>query len=407
MGSKMMAIATIFLYLFSVAAAMRTRGFSTRGPAEIDVKKFGAKADGRSDDSQIIMSAWQTACTSPSPSSVVISKGSYMAGPLKFQGPCKADVNLKVEGTIKAPSDLSKLKSQGAWVLFQNVDGLTLSGGGSFDGQGAVAWKENNCAQTGKCNTLPTNLQFTSVTNSHVQDITSLNSKLFHVELLNCKNVTLQHVTIDAPEDSLNTDGIHVGRSTGVNITGADIRTGDDCISLGDGSQQVHVEGVTCGPGHGISVGSLGKYHDEQPVVGVTVRNCTLTNTMNGIRVKTWPNSPSGVATNMRFEDITVKNVSTPILIDQNYCPYNNCQQKLPSKVKISNVSFRNIRGTSATALAVKLVCSRGVPCQKVELADINLKYYGKNGTATSHCANVKPTITGKLSLPICAGSQG
>ncbi|KAI6672664.1 hypothetical protein NL676_000570 [Syzygium grande] len=383
MGSRMMATATIFLYLFSVAAAMRTRGFSMRGPAEIDVKKFGAKADGRSDDSQIIMSAWQKACTSPSPSSVVISKGSYMAGPLKFQGPCKADVNLKVEGTIKAPSHLNKLKSQGAWVLFQNVDGLTLSGGGSFDGQGAVAWKENNCAQTGKCNALPTNLQFTSVTNSHVQDITSLNSKLFHVELLNCKNVTLQHVTIDAPEDSLNTDGIHVGRSTGVNITGANIRTGDDCISLGDGSQQVHVEGVTCGPGHGISVGSLGKYHDEQPVVGVTVRNCTLTNTMNGIRVKTWPNSPSGVATNMRFEDIT-----------------------LPSKVKISNVSFRNIRGTSATALAVKLVCSRGVPCQKVELADINLKYYGKNGTATSHCANVKPTITGKLSLPICAGSQ-
>ncbi|KAI3440937.1 uncharacterized protein J3R85_002970 [Psidium guajava] len=369
MGSKMMPRATIFLYLLSLVAASRAKGIPMGGQGEIDVKQFGAKADGRSDDSQ-------------------------------------AGVNVRVEGAIKAPSDINKLKSQGAWVVFQNVDGLTLSGGGSFDGQGALAWKENDCAQTGKCNSLPTNLQFTSVTNSHIQDITSLNSKLFHMELLNCKNVTLQHVTINAPEDSLNTDGIHVGRSTGVNITGADIRTGDDCVSLGDGSQQVNVESVTCGPGHGISIGSLGKYHDEQPVVGVTVRNCTLTNTPNGIRVKTWPASPSGVATNMHFEDITVKNVSTPILIDQNYCPYNNCEQKLPSKVKISNVSFRNFQGTSATALAVKLLCSRGVPCQQVELADINLKYDGENGTATSQCANVKPTITGKSTLPICAGSQ-
>ena len=41
-----------------------------------------------------------------------------------------------------------------------------------------------------------------------------------------------------------------------------------------------------------LGVGSLGKYHNEQPVIGVTVRNCTLTNTMNGVRVKTWPSSP-------------------------------------------------------------------------------------------------------------------
>lgn len=90
---------------------------------------------------------------------------------------------------------------------------------------------------------------------------------------------------------------------------------------------------MTCGPGHGISVGSLGRYHDEQPVNGVTVRNCTLKNTMNGVRVKTWPDSPSGVASDMTFEDIIMDNVSNPILIDQKYCPYGECKAKILKKL--------------------------------------------------------------------------
>jgi hypothetical protein len=33
---------------------------------------------------------------------------------------------------------------------------------------------------------------------------------------------------------------------------------------------------------------------------------------------------------------------------------------KVPSRVKISDVRFEGIRGTSATQVAVKIVCSRG-----------------------------------------------
>ncbi|KAJ0052557.1 hypothetical protein Pint_01891 [Pistacia integerrima] len=366
-----------------------------------DVKKFGAKADGKSDDCKAFASAWKAACSCMTPSTLVIPKGEYMVAQLMFQGPCRAPVTYQLQGTLKAPTVMNKMNSQDGWLAFLDIDGLTVLGGGTFDGQGSAAWASNNCAKTGKCNSLPANLRITKVTNSKIQDITSLNSKLFHMNILGCKNLTLQHITITAPENSLNTDGIHIGRSSGINITDANIQTGDDCVSLGDGSQQVNVEKVTCGPGHGISIGSLGKYRNEQPVVGVTVRNCTLTNTMNGVRVKTWPASPSGVASNMHFEDIIMNNVSNPILIDQEYCPYGQCQTKVPSRIRISDVSFKNIRGTSATELAVKLVCSRGLPCQKVGICDVNLTYNG-NGAATSECANVKPTISGKQFPPVC-----
>ncbi|XVE50271.1 hypothetical protein DITRI_Ditri01bG0148800 [Diplodiscus trichospermus] len=85
--------------------------------------------------------------------------------------------------------------------------------------------------------------------------------------------------------------------------------------------KHITISRVASGPGHGISVRSLGKSKDEH-VVGITVVNCTLINTMNGVRVKTWPASLEGVAVDMHFEDIIMVNVSSPILIDQGYSPH-------------------------------------------------------------------------------------
>ncbi|KAL6140236.1 hypothetical protein ACLB2K_058536 [Fragaria x ananassa] len=255
----------------------------TANAADFDVRIYGAKADGKTDDSQAINKTWTDACAATSPSTVVIEKGNYLVGPVRFGGPCKAPISIKVAGTLVAPAEPEKLKSQDGWVVFQNVDNLSVSGGGVFDGQGKLAWSRNDCAKTGKCNSLPINIRITGVTNPHIQDITSL----YHINVINFKHLTLQHITIDAPQESLNTDGIHIGRSSFINVTDANIKTGDDCVSLGDGSQNINVEKVTCGSGHGISIGSLGRYHDEQPVQGVTVRYCQISNTANGVRIKT------------------------------------------------------------------------------------------------------------------------
>ena len=177
---------------------------------------------------------------------------------------------------------------------------------------------------------LQQNLGFGFLNNSIIQDITSKDSKNFHVNVLGCNNLTFTGVSIIAPASSPNTDGIHIGRSTLVKITNSNIATGDDCISLGDGSRQVSVIDVTCGPGHGISVGSLGKYPNEEPVDGFTVRNCTLKNTDNGVRIKTWPGTTIvSAVTNMHFEDIKMVNVANPIIIDQEYCPWNECTKEV------------------------------------------------------------------------------
>ena len=79
------------------------------------------------------------------------------------------------------------------------------------------------------------------------------------------------------------------------------------------------------------------------------------------------------------------------------------CFMQSPSRVKLSNASFRNIKGTTSTQVAIKLICSQGVPCQQVELSNIDLKYNGEEGPAISQCKNVKPTLLGVQLPRTCA----
>ncbi|KAG8647560.1 hypothetical protein MANES_09G078283v8 [Manihot esculenta] len=321
-------------------------------PAGFDITKFGAAPDGKVDASQAIADAWKEACAAAGSSKILIPAGKFLAGIVNVTGPCKGAIEVEVQGTVQAHQSL-----QGGMMVNDKLHGREY-----------LVTKIQKVARN--------ILWFNFITKGLVRDITSLNSKYFHVNVLGCDDFTFEGFKVSTPEGSLNTDGIHIGRLKGVTISNVKIGTGDDCISIGDGTENLKITKVACGPGHGISIGSLGKYENEDPVSGITVSDCTLTGTTN---------------------DITMENVSNPIIVDQMYCPWNKCNKKEPSKVKNSDVSFKNIKGTSATALTVQLICSSGFPCEKVELANIDLTYSGPEGPAKSECIDVKPTIVGKI----------
>ncbi|KAH8480476.1 hypothetical protein H0E87_030665 [Populus deltoides] len=289
MGLEVVSPAMISFSLFLLLASTT----QAQSNGVFDVTKYGAGKD----ITEALTNAWKSACASTKPSKVLIPRGTYWLRKVTLAGPCKAAIKLQVDGILQAPVDPNKL-SGGHWVNFRYVDQFTLSGRGTFDGQGK-------------------NIRFDYITNALVRDITTLDSKNFHVNVLGCRNLTFQHFTVRAPGDSVNTDGIHIGRSTGIYIIDSKISTGDDCISVGDGTEELHITGVTCGPGHGISVGSLGKYPNEKPVSGIFVKNCTISDTTNGVRIKSWPALYGGVASNMHFEDIVMNNVQNPVIISK------------------------------------------------------------------------------------------
>ncbi|KAK9086370.1 hypothetical protein Syun_028764 [Stephania yunnanensis] len=68
-----------------------------------------------------------------------------------------------------------------------------------------------------------------------------------------------------------------------------------------------------------------------------------------------------------------MNNVENPIIIDQGYCPTHTCKNKKPSNIAISDIQYKNIRGTSSSEVAVSINCSPKNPCKDISLIDINL----------------------------------
>ncbi|CAI9098675.1 OLC1v1035360C1 [Oldenlandia corymbosa var. corymbosa] len=366
----------------------------------INVMSLGAKPDGKTDATAALTSAWAAACNSSKPASIYVPKGRFLVNQqAEFSGPCRNKaITLRIDGSIIAPSDYNVLGSTAFWIEFKSVDGVSIRGG-ILDGKGTGLWACK--ASSGKsCPTGVSTLGFTNSNNIKTYGLTSLNSQLFHIVFNGCTNVTVQGVKVMAAGNSPNTDGIHVQFSTGVKILNSKISTGDDCVSIGPGTSNLSIEDVICGPGHGISIGSLGRDFEEEGVQNVTVKKVTFINTQNGVRIKSWARPSKGFVNHVVFQHATMINVQNPIVIDQNYCPDQiNCPGQV-SGVQINDVMYQDIHGTSATEVAVKFDCSKKNPCKGITLEDVKLKY--KNQQAKSQCANAGGNSLGLIEPSSC-----
>ncbi|CAL5048655.1 unnamed protein product [Urochloa decumbens] len=367
-----------------------------------DITKLGASGDGKTDSTKALQEAWASACGGTGKNTILIPKGDYLTGPLNYTGPCKGDVTIQVDGNLLASTDLSLYK--GNWIEILRVENLVITGKGTLDGQGPSVWSKNSCAKKYDCKILPNSLVLDFITKGEVSGITLLNSKFFHMNVFQCKDVVIKDVTVTAPGDSPNTDGIHMGDSSGISIVNTVIGVGDDCISIGPGSTKINITGVTCGPGHGISIGSLGRYKDEKDVTDVSVKDCTLKKSTNGLRIKAYEDAASVLtASKIHYENVKMEDVGNPIIIDMKYCPNKICTSSGASKVTVKDVSFKNITGTSSTPEAVSLLCSDKIPCSGVTMDSVNVEYSGKNNKTMAVCKNAKVTATASLKELECA----
>ncbi|VFQ90592.1 unnamed protein product [Cuscuta campestris] len=360
--------------------------------SSFNVQSYGAAAGGETDSSEAFLAAWAAACAHPGGSAdVYVPPGRYVLGSVVFDGGhCKnGAVTFRMDGAVlAAPADYHAIASNQSWIQFFTVTGVTVVGG-TLDGRGAKLWackssRKKNCPEG------TTTLAFYHSSHIGIRGLTSQNSQKFHILVYGSDNVEFRDVTVSAPDNSPNTDGIHVQLSSNVNIYDSTIGTGDDCISIGPGSSNLWIQNITCGPGHGISIGSLGWEMEEQGVKNVTVSGATLRDTTNGFRIKTWSKPSHGFVSNIVFEHGVMHDVQNPIIIDQNYCPTGSCTRQ-GSGVKISDVSYQDIRGTTSNNVGASLDCSAKQPCVGIKLNDVNLT--SKDGEAPkSSCANAHVT---------------
>ncbi|PIA35708.1 hypothetical protein AQUCO_03500221v1 [Aquilegia coerulea] len=356
-----------------------------------NVVKLGAKPDGKTDSTKAFVKAWNGACGSVNSAAIYVPSGRYLIKNLLFNGPCKnTNIIIRINGTLVAPTNYNVIGNSENWIAFQWVTGVSIYGG-TLDGKGIALWACKLAKK--KCPEGATSLSFTNSKDIVINGLKSLNSQMFHIVINGCENVYMKGLMITASGNSPNTDGIHVQLSTGVTIMSSGIKTGDDCISIGPGTRNLWIEHIACGPGHGISIGSLAKDLDEQGVQNVTVKTVVFTGTQNGMRIKAWGRPSRGFVKGVLFQHAVMKNVQNPLVIDQNYCPRNEGCPNQVSGIKISQITYQDIQGTSATQVAVKFDCSTKNPCQGIKLENVKLTY--QNQPAVSMCANADGSAHG------------
>ncbi|CAI9108292.1 OLC1v1007862C1 [Oldenlandia corymbosa var. corymbosa] len=390
MVSKTLVLCTTFISIVSLFMI-------TINAATFNVMSYGAKPDGRGDSTQPFLKAWSWACSSVQPATMYVPRGRYMIKAAVFQGPCRSRINVQIDGTLVAPDNYWHLGNSGYWLLFIKVNRLSVIGG-ILDAKGAGFW---DCRRRGgNCPAGARSITFNWVNDGLISGLTSINSQLMHVVVNSCNNVRVQNVKIIAPALSPNTDGIHVQVSTGVTISNSNIQTGDDCISIGPGTRNLWMERIKCGPGHGVSIGSLARDFKEDGVTNVTLINSEFRGTDNGLRIKSWARPSTAFVNNIKFRNIVMNNVANPIIIDQNYCPNNQGCPRQTSGVKINQITYHNIQGTSTTPNAVVFDCSPSAPCRGIILHDIKLTYL--NQRAKSYCKNIGGTTRGVILHESC-----
>ncbi|KAL0420166.1 UNVERIFIED_CONTAM: Polygalacturonase [Sesamum radiatum] len=347
-----------------------------------DVRMFGAVGDGVTDDTEAFKTAWDSACQTDAGVLLVPYSYTFMIQSTIFTGPCESGFVFQVDGTIMppdGPDSWPKNYSRRQWLVFYRVDEMSLQGGGLIDGRGEQWWNlpckphkgANGTTLREPCDS-PIAIRFFMSNNLTVQGLKIRNSPQFHFRFDNCRNVHIESIHITAPALSPNTDGIHIENTNNVEIYNSVISNGDDCVSIGSGCYDVDIRNLTCGPGHGISIGSLGNHNSRACASNITVRDSVIKNSDNGVRIKTWQGG-SGAVSGVTFENIHMDNVRNPIIIDQFYCLSKDCANHT-SAVYLSDIQYVGIKGTyDIRSPPMHFACSDSVPCTNITISDVEL----------------------------------
>ncbi|KAL4195217.1 hypothetical protein AMTRI_Chr05g63520 [Amborella trichopoda] len=370
--------------------------------SDFNVLSYGAIGDGETDDSEAFLKTWNEACKFSSPSKMIIPVGrTFLLYPVTFSGPCKSPLTtVSIMGNIVAPPSIlpwKKSGKMGRWLHIRRVSGLHIYGHdyATIHGSGHTWWP-HMCGE----NHSPV-LSLFSIEHLLITGLSIMNSPQVHLAMYLCKFVDIKGMKLDTPGDTANTDGIKISHSQHVTIRQSVIGVGDDCIAMLTGTSDVNISTTTCGPGHGISIGSLGKGAPEDIVEDVRVTNISFIGSTNGARIKTWQGG-AGLVRNILFENLTFTDVANPIIINQYYCNGHRGCKNQTSSIKISKIKYVNLHGTSSRDVAITLACC-SVACHDIVLNDVNLTIANpKPGeTATSYCLNVHGLAQGVVNPPV------
>ncbi len=364
----------------------------------LNVKAFGAKADGKTLDTAAIQAA---ICSCPKDGTVYLPKGVYYSTPLFL----KSDMTLWLdEGAVllgdtdrehypllpgmtrttdeKGEYNLSSwegnpLTSFASLITAIDASNLDIIGPGVIDGNAQNSdWWVN--AKVKRIAWRPNAMYLARCKNVRVQNVTVQNSPCWTVHPYYSDDLSFLNLFIHNPSDSPNTDGLDPESCKDVKVLGCVISVGDDCMAIKSGkyymslkhhkvTDGVYIRNCKFERGHGsVTVGS----EAAGGVKNVRVSQCIFEGTDRGLRIKTRRGrGERSILDDIVFENINMDGVLMPFTVNMFYfCDPDGhsdyVQNQAPAPVDemtpvIGSIVGRNITCKGASA---SLLCAVGLP---------------------------------------------
>lgn len=263
---------------------------------------------------------------------IVVPKGVFLSGALFFKA--KTHLHLSEGAILKGSDDIkdypfipSRMEGQSidyfaALVNVYGVDGFTLSGKGTIDGNGLRYWKAfwDRRKENPKCTNLevsrPRLLFVRDCDNIQIQDVKLHNAGFWTSHYYKCKNVKILDLHIFSPRKPIkapSTDAIDLDVCSNVLVKGCYMSVNDDAIALKGGkgpwadtissngeNTNIIIEDCEFGFCHATLTCGSESIHNKN----ILMRNCIVSEAKRVLWLKMRPDTPQ------KYEFISLENIS-------------------------------------------------------------------------------------------------
>ena len=392
-----------------------TKSFTTKYEyVALNVKRFGAKGDGVSDDTNFIQ-ACINAC--PKDGTVVIPNGTYLVRPLFL----KSNITIKLAKEAKLLGDTDRRNypilpgisiltdetdeyNLGSWegnpldcfasiITGIEVENVNIIGEGVIDGNASNSdWWEN--VREKRIAWRPRGMFLVRCKNISCQGITVTNTPSWNLHPYFSDSIRFIDMKIINPKISPNTDGCDPESCDNVDIIGLHFSVGDDCIAVKSGkiymgrkykkpSSHFNIRNCSMNFGHGAIV--LGS-EMAGGIKDFVINKCIFNETDRGLRIKTRRGrGKDAIIDGIVFDNIKMNKVLTPLVINMfYYCDPDGKTEYVWSKEKLpvddrtpylGKFVFKNMDCTNVNVAAGTFYGLPEMPIESVELENINFSY--------------------------------
>jgi polygalacturonase len=231
-----------------------------------------------------------------------------------------------------------------------------------------------------------------------ITGITLKNAPNVNITVKKVTTSAIDGITIQAPADAPNTDGIDVWSSSGVAVTNSTIDTGDDNIAINSSSEgpshDISLSGCTILHGHGLSIGS----YTAGGIYDIDIHDNTLKGTTAGVRIKS-ARGRAGEIHAVTYKNLKMTDVTTPIQITGYYpsipADGDAAQTVTSTTPYYHDITIANVTATGANT-AGQIVGVPEQPITGLTLTSVNITAKTgltvRNATVSTTSTTVKPT---------------